>query len=202
MLRVGLARGVGGRHVGLRLIFSINLQSIPVVSFEKVAARAHDVIASLKDKNVIVGVVAANVLQTVPVPRYGNLQRGLNCWLSRQNGNSQLCSKTIPIPIVALCTMVFVLPLGRYLHKSNALFGPVVALLTIAAFLLCSLVLQSEYCFVMPMMLPVASIVFTLIGSLVATILPSPVTRKAVQMFLGRLIIVLQIFFKPISIPS
>lgn len=170
-----------------RVDFRIDANSIPMVSFLDVANGNVNALSAIRDKIVVVGIVAPNVIDSVPTPRFHRMNRTRFIALAAETAIQKSQQTTSPQLTVIAFVLVVSISLGFVLSQCNMLVGILITTLLEAATFLIGVELQRATHFIPPFMIPFSSFALTFVGTQVAVNPLFAQTRNAIMSFVGKM---------------
>lgn len=183
---VWLATGKSGVPSVTKTDFRIDANTIPMVSFLDVALGKEQALQAIKSKIVVLGIVAPNVIDAVPTPRFHRMHRTRYIALTAETAIQQ--SEPVPAPFgsVVLCITLASVTLGFFLSRCSMSVGLICAAMLGAATFVTGVVLQQTTHITPPFMLPFSCIVLTFAGTQIAVNPLFAQTRSAIKSFVGK----------------
>lgn len=181
-----LAHGNQSQRGATKVDFRIALGSVPEIPFIDIANNVQESLEAVRDKNIIVGIVASHVINTLPVPRFHHIHRTRFIALAAETVLLESEPKQASSWIVWLSVALLVIPLGFLLPRMSIIWGGILTVILTGLTMLVGIAVQYLTNEAFSSLTPLVALWLSYFGTLVATHSAFTQTRMAIKSFVGK----------------
>ncbi|MCA9125602.1 MAG: diguanylate cyclase [Planctomycetales bacterium] len=170
----------------LNIDYRIELDSIPVVSFLDVLRGDPIALAAIQEKNIIVGITAEKVVQAIPTPRYGRIERPFFWALATETAMAGSSPIEATLPQTIAFALLPALVLGCVLPGRSFLFATPITVLAIAFWSVVTCAIYQQTNLLFNSAIPIVAILLSFSGAMVATHEAFRKTRQVISSLFQR----------------